>query len=73
MRSQITVNTIAPGVIETEMTTSVLAERGANILSMTPLGRIGQPDDVSGVALFLASPDAGWLTGRTFIVDGGVS
>jgi 3-oxoacyl-[acyl-carrier protein] reductase len=69
----ITVNTIAPGVIETEMTTSVLAERGANILSMTPLGRIGQPDDVSGVALFLASPDAGWLTGRTFIVDGGVS
>jgi 3-oxoacyl-[acyl-carrier protein] reductase len=69
----ITVNTIAPGVIETDMTTHILAERGASILSMTPLGRIGQPDDISGVALFLASPDAGWLTGRTFIVDGGVS
>jgi 3-oxoacyl-[acyl-carrier protein] reductase len=40
---------------------------------MTPLGRIGQPDDISGAVLFLASPDAGWLTGRTFIVDGGVS
>jgi 3-oxoacyl-[acyl-carrier protein] reductase len=69
----ITVNTIAPGVIETEMTTAVLAERGAGILAMTPLGRIGQTDDIAGIALFLASPDAGWLTGRTIIADGGVS
>jgi 3-oxoacyl-[acyl-carrier protein] reductase len=69
----ITVNTIAPGVIETEMTTGILAERGESILAMTPLGRIGQPDDISGIALFLASPDAGWLTGRTFIADGGMS
>jgi 3-oxoacyl-[acyl-carrier protein] reductase len=69
----ITVNAIAPGVIETEMTAGILAERGADILSMTPLGRIGQPEDIAGVVLFLASPDAGWLTGRTFIVDGGVS
>jgi 3-oxoacyl-[acyl-carrier protein] reductase len=69
----ITVNTIAPGVIETDMTAKTLVERGSSILAMTPLGRIGQPDDISGVALFLASPDAGWLTGRTFIVDGGVS
>lgn len=69
----ITVNTIAPGVIETEMTTTILKERGANIVAMTPLGRIGQPDDISGIALFLASPDAKWLTGRTLIADGGVS
>jgi 3-oxoacyl-[acyl-carrier protein] reductase len=69
----ITVNTIAPGVIETEMTTKILKERGEGIKAMTPLGRIGQPDDVAGVAVFLASPDAGWLTGRSFIVDGGVS
>lgn len=69
----ITVNTIAPGVIETEMTTKILAERGDAIKAMTPLGRIGQPDDIAGVALFLASPDAGWMTGRTFIIDGGVS
>jgi 3-oxoacyl-[acyl-carrier protein] reductase len=69
----ITVNTIAPGVIETDMTANTLVERGASIMAMTPLARIGQPDDVAGVALFLASPDAGWLTGRTFIVDGGVS
>ena len=69
----ITVNSIAPGVIETEMTTSVVAERGAGIVAMTPLGRIGQPDDVAGIVLFLASPEAGWITGRTIIADGGVS
>lgn len=69
----ITVNTIAPGVIETEMTTQILAERGPGIVAMTPLGRIGQPDDIAGIALFLASPDAKWLTGRTFVADGGVS
>ncbi len=69
----ITVNAIAPGVIETDMTQKALAERGDTILAQTPLARIGQPDDVAGVALFLASPDSGWVTGRTFIVDGGVS
>jgi 3-oxoacyl-[acyl-carrier protein] reductase len=69
----ITVNTIAPGVIETEMTTAILAERGPGIVAMTPLGRIGQTDDIAGIALFLASPDADWLTGRTIIADGGVS
>ncbi|MGM4888453.1 SDR family NAD(P)-dependent oxidoreductase [Tardiphaga sp. 215_C5_N2_1] len=69
----ITVNTIAPGVIETDMTTQILAERGAGIAAMTPLGRVGQTDDIAGVALFLASPEAKWLTGRTIIADGGVS
>ncbi len=69
----ITVNIVAPGVIETEMTSKILKERGDGIKAMTPLGRIGQPDDVAGIAVFLASPDAGWLTGRTFIADGGVS
>lgn len=69
----ITVNAIAPGVIETEMTAEILAERGAAIKAMTPLGRIGQPDDIAGLALFLASPDAKWVTGRTITADGGVS
>jgi 3-oxoacyl-[acyl-carrier protein] reductase len=69
----ITVNALAPGVIETDMTRSILAERGAQILAMTPLARIGQPDDVAGIVTFLASPDAGWITGRTIIADGGVT
>jgi 3-oxoacyl-[acyl-carrier protein] reductase len=69
----ITVNAIAPGVIETEMTATILAERGAGIVAMTPLGRIGQTDDIAGIALFLCSADAGWITGRTIIADGGIT
>jgi 3-oxoacyl-[acyl-carrier protein] reductase len=69
----ITVNAIAPGVIETEMTTAILAERGANVVASTPLGRIGQTDDIAGIALFLCSSEAGWITGRTIIADGGVT
>src|SRR5262245_10252935 len=69
----ITVNAIAPGVIETEMTTAILAERGAGIVAATPLGRIGQTDDIAGIALFLCSSDAGWITGRTIIADGGIT
>jgi 3-oxoacyl-[acyl-carrier protein] reductase len=40
---------------------------------MTPLARIGQPDDIAGIVTFLASPEAGWITGRTIIADGGVT
>jgi 3-oxoacyl-[acyl-carrier protein] reductase len=69
----ITVNAVAPGVIETDMTTRILAERGDQILAMTPLARIGQPDDIAGIVTFLASPEAGWITGRTIIADGGVT
>ena len=67
----ITVNAVAPGVIETEMTSAILIERGESIRTMTPLGRIGQPDDVAGVVAFLVSDDARWVTGRTIVADGG--
>ena len=69
----ITVNCVAPGVIETDMTTTILAERGDQILAMTPLARIGQPDDIAGIVTFLASSEAGWVTGRTIIADGGIT
>jgi 3-oxoacyl-[acyl-carrier protein] reductase len=69
----ITVNAIAPGVIETEMTTGILAERGSAVVAATPLGRIGKTDDIAGIALFLCSSEAGWITGRTIIADGGVT
>ena len=69
----ITVNAVAPGVIETDMTADILRERGDQILAATPLRRIGQPDDIAGVVAFLASPDAGWVTGRTIIADGGLN
>lgn len=69
----IAINAIAPGVIETDMTSAILAERGPGIMASTPLGRIGQTDDIAGVALFLCSADAGWITGRTIVADGGVT
>lgn len=69
----ITVNAVAPGVIETDMTADILRERGEQILAATPLRRIGQPDDIAGVVAFLASADAGWVTGRTIIADGGLN
>lgn len=69
----ITVNAVAPGVIETEMTSTILAERGAQIIAATPLGRIGQTDDIAGIVTFLASPEGGWINGRTIIADGGVT
>lgn len=69
----ITVNAVAPGVIRTDMTAAILAERGEQILAMTPLARFGEPDDISGIVTFLASPEAGWITGRTLLADGGVT
>ena len=69
----ITVNSVAPGVIETDMTTAIIAERGEQITAMTPLGRIGQTQDIAGIVTFLATPEAGWITGRTIIADGGIT
>ena len=69
----ITINAVAPGVIETDMTTKIIAERGEQIRSTTPLGRIGQPDDIAGIVAFLASDDARWITGRTILADGGLT
>lgn len=67
----ITINAVAPGVIETDMTASIIVERGEAIKAMTPLGRIGQPDDIAGIVSFLLSDDAAWITGRTILADGG--
>jgi 3-oxoacyl-[acyl-carrier protein] reductase len=69
----ITVNAVAPGVIETDMTSKILEERGPGIVASTPLARIGQPEDIAGLALFLCSAEAGWITGRTIVADGGVT
>jgi 3-oxoacyl-[acyl-carrier protein] reductase len=69
----ITINAVAPGVIETDMTTDILRERGDAIRAATPLGRIGSPDDIAGIVAFLASPESGWITGRTILADGGLT
>jgi NAD(P)-dependent dehydrogenase (short-subunit alcohol dehydrogenase family) len=70
---RIRVNTIMPGVIHTPMTDSILADDATHDLvsEATPLGRTGHPDDVAAAAAFLASDDAGYITGTSLLVDGG--
>jgi 3-oxoacyl-[acyl-carrier protein] reductase len=72
---KIRVNTINPGMVITEGTQGagiVESEMGAAIVSQTPLGRLGQPEDIAKVAVFLASDDAGWLTGEQVLTGGGL-
>jgi 3-oxoacyl-[acyl-carrier protein] reductase len=72
-RDGIRVNGLAPGLVDTKMTkiTTANPERLAERLKGIPAGRLGTPRDMAGVALFLASPMAGYVTGHTIAVDGG--
>ena len=69
----IRVNAIGPGSIMTDILKAVAADRDAThrILARTPLGRIGEPDEIASIAVFLASPDASYITGETIYADGG--
>jgi NAD(P)-dependent dehydrogenase (short-subunit alcohol dehydrogenase family) len=69
----ITVNALVPGAFYTKMMASTLDAMGDEIAAMSPLNRIGRPDDIGAAALYLASPGAAWLTGVLLPVDGGVS
>ncbi len=68
----ITVNALAPGFIETDMTAVLSPELKAEILKRIPLNRLGQPEDIAEAALFLASPAARYITGQVLTVDGGM-
>ena len=69
----VTVNVIAPGFIETEMTASLTDEARKQYLGKIPLGRLGAASDVAAVALFLASPLSDYITGQVIRVDGGLT
>jgi glucose 1-dehydrogenase len=71
----ITINNIAPGAIETPINSALLHDpvKLSSLLNQIPLARLGQPSDVAGLAVFLASDDASYVTGSTFVVDGGLS
>src|SRR5690554_3882956 len=68
----ITVNCIAPGFIETDMTDKLPEEARAALLQQIPLARLGSPDDIAKVVLFLTSSAASYMTGQTIHVDGGM-
>ena len=71
--ARITVNAIAPGVILTAIHEKFSTKESLeNLKNMTPLGRLGQPEDVAGAALFLASDSASYITGETIAVNGGL-
>lgn len=70
----IRVNAIRPGMVETEGTHAAGIEESEmqkQVLAGTPLGRLGQPDDIAGAAVFLASQDSSWITGETLVISGG--
>src|SRR5438094_3984547 len=69
----VTVNAIAPGFIETDMSEAVRNKAGDMIKKLIPMRRLGQPGDIARAAVFLASDDAAYLTGQVLTVDGGLS
>jgi len=68
----ITVNCIAPGFIDTDMTKVLNEQQSAAIVQQIPLGRLGQPEEIASAALFLASAEAAYVTGTTMHVNGGM-
>ena len=68
----ITVNAVAPGFIDTELTAVLSEEMRDGLKKQIPLGRLGSPEDVAGVVTFLASDQASYITGQTFNCDGGM-
>jgi 3-oxoacyl-[acyl-carrier protein] reductase len=65
-------NVVAPGYIETDMTAAIADEAKAALFAQIPLGRLGTPQDIASLVTFLASDAAAYITGQTFVVDGGM-
>jgi 3-oxoacyl-[acyl-carrier protein] reductase len=69
----ITVNVVAPGFVDTAMTEALDAAQRERLLAAIPLGRMGRPEDVAGAVVYLASDEAGWISGATLHVNGGMA
>jgi glucose 1-dehydrogenase len=71
----ITINSIAPGAIETPINTALLHDpvKLQSLVGQIPLARLGRPDDVAGLAVYLASSDSDYVTGATYLIDGGLT
>jgi len=69
---QITVNCVAPGFIDTDMTRGLPDEQRTALVNQIPLNRLGEPEDIAAAVCFLAGPEAGYITGETINVNGGM-
>lgn len=68
---EVRVNAIAPGLVKTDFARALWERNEAAIAARLPMGRLGEPDDIANMAVFLASDAASWITGQTVVVDGG--
>ena len=72
VRKGVTVNTISPGYVATEMVMAIRAEVREQIIASIPMGRLAQPDEIAGLVAYLASDDAGYITGANISINGGL-
>jgi NAD(P)-dependent dehydrogenase (short-subunit alcohol dehydrogenase family) len=70
---KVRVNAVAPAVVKTRFATALYEGREEQVAATYPLGRLGVPEDVAGAVAFLCGRDAGWITGQTLVLDGGVT
>jgi acetoacetyl-CoA reductase len=71
-RNGITVNSVAPGFIATEMVSAMPEDVLAKVVAQIPVGRLGEPDEIARVVEFLADPDSGYITGEVYGINGGL-